>query len=204
MLKFVLTCVIAIAFVAPQLPAHSAPPTAKDIVVRVQKNDAAFEVEVEFTVAASAEESWDVLTDYDHMAQIVSSIDSSRIVSRDGNRIEVAQKSHASVGLLRVSTDSLRQVNLIPNREIHSRLVKGDLKASEFTTRVIDEGATTRVTAQGKFIPSALAASAITVEAVEAQTRRQYQELRAEILRRKAKEPPPPCLLAKNCQQSSG
>jgi hypothetical protein len=33
---------------------------------------------------------------------------------------------------------------------------------------------------------------------------RQYQELREEILRRKTKEPAPPCLLAKNCAQVSG
>jgi hypothetical protein len=73
-----------------------------------------------------------------------------------------------------------------------------------FTTRIIDEGAVMRVIADGKFVPGALTGSAISAESVEAQSRRQYQELRAEILRRKAKEPPPPCLLAKNCEQGPG
>jgi hypothetical protein len=39
---------------------------------------------------------------------------------------------------------------------------------------------------------------------VQSQTRRQYQELRDEILRRKTNEPTPPCILAKNCTQASG
>ena len=79
-------------------------------------------------VPASPEETWEVLTDFDKMAQILSNVDSSRVVNRDGNLIQVAQKSHASVGLVRLSLDNLRQIELIPNREIRSRLLKGDLK----------------------------------------------------------------------------
>ena len=184
--------------------ASAAPPGGRDMVVRAQKDGAGFEVYVEFTVAATVDETWAVLTDYDRMAEIVSSIDSSRIVKRDGNQLEVAQKSHATAGPLKFSTSNLRQVELVPKREIRSRLVKGDLKASDFTTRIIDEGPVMRVIAQGKFVPGALSGSAISLEALEAQSRRQYEELRAEILRRKANEPPPPCLLAKTCVQGPG
>jgi hypothetical protein len=202
--KSVILSFLAVLLVGGALDASAAPPSGRDIVVRAQKDGAGFEVYVEFTVAATVDETWAVLTDYDRMAEIVSSIDSSKVVMRDGNRLEVAQKSHATAGPLKFSTSNLRQVELIPNREIRSRLIKGDLKASDFTTRIIDEGAVMRVIAQGKFVPGALSGSAISVEALEAQSRRQYQELRAEILRRKANEPPPPCLLAKTCEQGPG
>jgi len=202
MLKSVLEIVVAIAFAVSPLLASSAPSSGNDIVVHATKDGAAFTVETELTVAANADEVWEVVTDFDRMAQIVTSVDSSRIVSRDGNVIQVAQKSHATAGPLRFSMENLRQVELTPNREMRSHLLKGDLKASDFTTRIIDEGGVTKIVVQGKFVAGGFAAGAITVESVEAQTRRQYQEIRDEILRRKAKEPPPPCLIAKTCPQS--
>jgi len=202
MVKSILESLVAIVFLAYSLAASSAPSTGRDIVVHATKDGTTFTVEAEFTVAASLDEVWEVITDFDRMAQIVTSVDSSRIVSRDGNVIQVAQKSHANAGLVRLSTESLREVQLTPNREMHSRLLKGDLKSSEFTTRINDEGGgVTKLTVQGKFVAGGLSGGVITAETVEAQTRRQYQELRDEILRRKANEPPPACLIAKTCPQ---
>lgn len=176
----------------------------RDITVHVEKDGGAFVVSAELTVAASADEVWAVLTDFDHMAQILSSVDASQIANRDGNQFEVVQKGHASAGLLRISHDSVRQIELSPKQEIRSHLLKGSLKSSDFTTRISEESGGIRITVHGKFVASGLSASAVTPEAVESQTRRQYQELREEILRRKANEPRPPCLLAKNCTQEAG
>jgi hypothetical protein len=180
-------CLFATVLLLAHLPVHSGAPPDQDIAVHVRKERSTFEVSVEFTVSATAEETWNVLVDYEHMAQIVSSVDSSRIVSRDGNRIEVAQRSHGNVGPIHLAVDGLRAIDLTPYREIRSHLVKGDLKASDFTTRIIDEGTVTRVIGNGRFTPAAWVAWAVGVEAVEAQTRRQYQELRTEILRRKVR-----------------
>ncbi len=204
MMKAVLESLIAIVVVAASMPASPASTSGNDVVVRVERDGATFTVSTEFTVAATADETWAVLTDFDRMAQILSNVDASKIVSRDGDLIKVAQTSHADAGLLHLSMESLRQVQLTPNRELHSRLLKGDVKSSEFTTRIIPEGALTRVTVQGKFVASGLTGAVLSVDSVEQQTRRQYQELRDEILRRKAKQPPPPCLIAKNCAQGSG
>ena len=203
MLKPALLCVATIALLASPLLARSASP-GRDVAVHVEKDGATFVVEADLLVAANTEEVWEVLVDFDHMAQILSSVDESRIVNQEGSRFEVIQKSHGNVGPVRISQDSVRQVELVPKREIRSHLVKGDLKASDFTTRISEEGNAVRISVRGKFVASGLAASILTVEAVEAQTQRNYQELRDEILRRKAHEPPPPCLLAKTCPQGSG
>ncbi len=194
---------VAIAAAVLALPVAAASPGGKDIVVHVEKDGNAYAVTTELTVAASIDEVWEVLTDFDHMAQILSNVDASHVANRDGERFEVIQKSHASAGLIRISLDSVRQVELTPKREIRSHLIKGDLKSSDFSTRIADEGGVIRITVNGKFVAQGLGAAAITPEAVQAQTQRQYQELRDEILRRKAKEPPPPCLLAKNCASTA-
>jgi hypothetical protein len=126
-----------------------------------------------------------VLSDYDHMAQILSNMDSSRIVSRDGNRLTVAQTSHGKVGPIHVSVDGVREVTLTPMTEIRSHLVKGDLKASDFTTNLHADGSVTRVSVHGRLVTAAWVAVGLAAETVAAQTRMQYQELREEVLRRK-------------------
>lgn len=196
--SFMLTSLAALAL------AFAAPAKAEDVTVHVQKNDAAFEVRAEFTVPATVTETWEVVTDYDNMAKIVSTVDSSKIQNRNGNTFEVAQKSHVRAGLLPIYLESVRQVTLTPPKEIKSTLLKGNLKSSEFVTRVFDEGTQTKVTVEGTFVPTALGAATITVDSVISSTRQQYRELRDEIIRRKKGEPPPPCILAKNCMQSSG
>jgi hypothetical protein len=177
----------AIALLLAQVPAPASSPGDQGITVHVRKERSTFEISFEFTVPATVEETWNVLADYEHMAQFVSTIDSIRIVSRDGNRLEVAQQSHGNVGPIHISVDGLREIELTPPKEIRSHLVKGDLKAADFTTRIVDDGGATRVVGTGKLVPAAWVAWAVTVATVEAQTRRQYQDLRNEILRRKAR-----------------
>jgi len=157
-----------------------------DIDVQVRKERSAYEVKLEFTVPATVEQTWNVLADYEHMAHILSSMDSSRVVSRDGNRLTVAQTSHGKVGPLHVSVDAVREITLTPFSEIRSHQIKGDLKASDFTTSLRAEGSATRVTVSGRLIAAAWGSWALGAETVAAHTQRQYQELRNEILRRKS------------------
>lgn len=174
---------------------------ADDITVKVDKTDDSYAVSVSLTVQATQDQVWDVLTDFDHMAQILSNVDDSKIVDRKGNVFNVVQKSHGQAGPVRVSLNSTRRIELSPKTEIRSQFVSGDsLKSSVFTTRLTPQGSGTQVVVQGTFVPTWLAGSVITVEAVETQTRRQYAELRDEILRRKNGQPRPACLVNKTCQ----
>jgi len=176
-------CLCALGWAAPAIAAASA--GDHDIVVHVHKDHTSYEINLEFTIAAPLEQTWNVLSDYDHMAQIFSNMDSSRIVSREGNRLTVAQTSHGKVGPIHVSVDGVREITLTPMTEIRSHLVKGDLKASDFTTNLHAEGSVTRVTVHGRLVTAAWAAVALSAETVAAQTRMQYQELRDEVMRRK-------------------
>src|SRR5207244_9604290 len=125
-----------------------------DIRVHVQKRGALIRVDVEMTVPASAQEVWDVLTDYEHMAQFVSNVRSSEVLNRDTDRLEVAQKSATTFGLLHFAFDNVRRIEMTPPREIHSQVTSGDMNGSAFTTRISDDGATTRVVNHGDFVPT--------------------------------------------------
>ena len=197
--KLVVPIFAAIAFLAAPELSFSAPPPARDINVRVTRDGSTFAIDADWSVEANGDEVWAVLVDFDRMAQFLSSVDASRVINREGNHLEIVQKSSASMGLLRLSLENTRAIVLTPKRDIESHLLKGDLKSSDFTTQIVDEAGGSKIIIRGQFVVSGLASAAVSVDSVEAQSRLSYQEMRDEILRRKSNEPTPACLLAKNC-----
>lgn len=179
-------------------PAAEAPPPA--VAARARKDASGYAVTASFTVAAPLNLVWAVLVDFDHMAEILSSVDVSRIVNRRGNEFDVEQRSHANAGPLHLATESLRHVTLVPETEIRSHLLRSaNLKASDFTTRLVPEGALVRVDVRGTFVPTLLAGTVLGTDNVAVQVGRQYTELRDEILRRQTGTPRPACLATKDC-----
>ena len=176
---------LSIPLALAQAPLRTDTQDASDIVVHVKKNGATIIVDVEMMVHASPLATWDVLTDYDHMAQFVANVQSSKITDRKGNTLVVAQKSGTAFGLLKFSFDNVREVELVPHSEIRSNLISGDMKASAFTTRIVsDGGGVTRVVNHGEFVPTMWVPPVIGTAFLESETRRQFHELRNEIMRR--------------------
>ena len=176
---------LSIPLALAQVPLRTDAQDASDIVVHVKKNGATIIVDVEMMVQAPALATWDVLTDYDHMAQFVANVQSSKITDRKGNTLVVAQKSGTSFGLLKFSFDNVREVELVPHSEIRSNLISGDMKASAFTTRIMSNGGgVTRVVNHGEFVPTMWVPPVIGTVFLESETRRQFHELRNEIMRR--------------------
>src|SRR6266478_5346238 len=141
---------LSIPLALAQAPSRTDAQDASDITVHVKKNGETIIVDVEMMVQAPPLATWDVLTDYDHMAQFVANVQSSRITDRKGNTLVVAQKSGTSFGLLKFSFDNVREVELIPYSEVRSKLISGDMKASAFTTRIVSDGGGARVFNHGE------------------------------------------------------
>jgi hypothetical protein len=157
----------------------------QDIEVNVEKNGQRVDVDVAFRVNASRNDAWRVLTDYNDMVRFVSSLTSSAIVRQDGNDLEVAQKGNVRFGLLNFPFESTRRIELEPYHEIRSYLIDGDMKTSRFTTRILDEGGTTLILQHGEVVSNIWVPPWIGPAIIAAGTRKQWQEFRAEILRRK-------------------
>jgi hypothetical protein len=158
----------------------------QDIAVRVKKNGPEVAVDVDCPVNASAAVTWEVLTDYDHMSEFLSDVQHSSVQARDGLTLQVYQKGKAERGLLSITFENLREVELVPYQEIRSRLISGDLKASAFTTRVVDDGTLVHVIHSGRYTPKLWVPPVIGPTLIEAETRKHFGELRNEILRRHA------------------
>ena len=169
----------------PVAELHAAAPD-QDIEVRVKKNGPEVAVDVDCPVNASAAVTWEVLTDYDHMSEFLSDVQHSSVQARDGHTLQVYQKGKAERGLLSITFENLREVVLVPHQEIRSRLISGDLKASAFTTRVVDDGTLVHIINSGRYTPKLWVPPIIGPTLIEAETRKHFGELRTEILRRHA------------------
>jgi hypothetical protein len=172
---------LAAALVLP-LPAAAA--DNADIAVEVRKEAETIHVTVDCPVKAPAAVAWEVMTDYDNMAKFVSNLTQSTVRMRMGNRMEVFQKGKASRGPLSIAFENLREIDLVPKSEIRSKLIAGDTMPAQFVTRIEERGGTTHVMHTGSYTPSMWVPPGIGPALIEAETRKQYGEFRAEMLRR--------------------
>lgn len=158
-----------------------------DIGVAAEKDGAAIYVKVDAPVKAPRAIVWQVLTDYDHMAAFLPNVKDSVIRSRDGNRLEVYQRGEAKRGILAVHFENVREVELVPSSEIRSRIVSGDNMPAEFTTRIEERGGMLHIVHTGTYTPRLWVPPGIGTSLIEAETRRQYADIRNEIMRRAAR-----------------
>jgi hypothetical protein len=125
------------------------------------------------------------------MAQFLSNLEYSRIDDRVDNVLRVHQKGKASRGPLTLTFDNVREIELVPYREIRSRLISGDLKPSDFVTRIEETAARVHIVNSGRYTPNIWVPPVIGPALIEAETQKQFGEFRTEILRRNAAVRPP-------------
>jgi ribosome-associated toxin RatA of RatAB toxin-antitoxin module len=159
------------------------------IKINVRKDGDAVIIDLSVIVAATPQETWDVLVDYDHMTQFMSNLQASKIVEKNGNNWTVAQKGQTSHGLFSFAFENVRMVELDPYKTIRSHLISGTLKKLDGITQLIPSGDVTRIVYHSESISNVWMPPMVGVSLVEDQVRKQFQEMQAEIMRRKATTP---------------
>jgi ribosome-associated toxin RatA of RatAB toxin-antitoxin module len=157
--------------------------------IQIKKSGETLIVDVNLSVPASPHETWDVLTDYDHMAQFLPNLQFSKIIEAAGNKILVSQKGQVTYGPLSFSFDSVREVVLTPYSEIRSQVISGSIKQASGTTRLLPDGEETRIVHHSESVPGIWVPPLIGKKIIASEIRQQYGEMRKEIMRRKAAAP---------------
>jgi len=161
----------------------------QDFAITVNTSGEMLIVDANFTVSATPHEAWDVLIDYDHMAEFLPNLQVSKIINAAGNKIQVLQKGKVSYGLLSFAFDSVREVELSPYKEIRSHVISGSIKQANGTTQLIPEGNNTRIIYHNESLPNFWLPPGIGPSFVKRETLEQFQDMKNEILRRKAAQP---------------
>lgn len=174
----VLACCFAVAATADAVPDQEAE-------IQVKKSGDTVIVDVTLSMPASLRETWDVLTDYDHMAQFLPNLQFSKIIETADNKILVSQKGQVTYGPLTFSFDSVREVVLTPYSEIRSQVISGSIKQARGTTHLVPDGETTRIVHHSESVSGIWVPPFVGKKIIAGEIREQYDAMRKEILRRK-------------------
>lgn len=121
--------------------------------IKVSRQGEAWIVEASFSVPVPPAQAWEVLTDFDHMAGFVTDLSLSRVVSRQGNVLQVEQKGRAHVGLFSVNFESLREITLHPTQRIQVRGISGSTKRFDSELILSPEAGGARVVYRAETVP---------------------------------------------------
>ena len=126
-----------------------------------------------------------MLTDFENMADFVSNLKESKVVSISGDTVKIFQRGSATYGLISFPFESIREIRLIPFDKIRSHMISGNMRKMEGTTQLIDEGGQTRIIYHTDTIQEVWIPPIVGKTFIEHEMREQFNELRNEIIKRK-------------------
>jgi carbon monoxide dehydrogenase subunit G len=171
---------------AAALPASAADERNSEIEVSVRVSGDDVHVTATFTVDATPQEVWAVLTDFDNMEKSVSNLETSEVLSRQGNAVRVHTKGHASFGPIHFPFEAVRELTLTPYALIQSKQLSGTLKRFEGETRITPTPqGTTRISYRSDSTSNQSIPPIVGPSFIKSETEEQFHEMQTEILRRR-------------------
>ena len=135
--RLLLHCICAFLIALPWI-ARAAP------AVQLQRAHGVFEVRAETQVAVDVATAWQVLTDYDHLAEFVPDMRTSRVLSGAGGRLLLQQQGEAKFLLFKSRIDVILEVEESPPARLRFHAVGGNMKQmhGEWRVSAADAGIT--------------------------------------------------------------
>jgi hypothetical protein len=152
----------------------------------VPDSDGGFVANVVMFAPVPANIAWDVLTDFDHAAAWVPNVRESKVVAREGNTLNVEQHGAAKFGLATFNYSSMRQIQLDPQRTVHSLQLKPDSNVRRFESlmTLTPDSNGTQLSYHLEMAAAGLATLALSKDALEKSLREQFTSIIAEMVRR--------------------
>ena len=107
------------------LERHAKAAEVADRDIRVQRHGNAFSIDAVMHAPVPPATAWEVLTDFEHMPRYQSSLKSSQVLERSPQRVLVQQKGVARFGPFSNAFESVREMQLTPQRSIRAQQVSG-------------------------------------------------------------------------------
>ncbi|HET7200470.1 MAG TPA: SRPBCC family protein [Burkholderiales bacterium] len=127
--RFLRTLPVAILALAAQGLSCSAP--AQEISIHTARDGDFVTVSASAVMQVHLGVAWAVLSDYDHLAKFIPDLETSRVLSRDGNRVRVEQKGDVGFFFYRQPVNVVLDVLEEPPTRITARGVEGNVRQLE-------------------------------------------------------------------------
>lgn len=104
------------------------PARAADVAIHVTRNGEVFHVDASAEFDGTIARTWQVLSDYGRLAEFIPDVQTSRVVSREGNQVQVEQKGEARFLFVSFPIDVRLAITEHPYERIVSRAVAGNFR----------------------------------------------------------------------------
>ena len=178
------TLTAAFVFAAGAAIASSALAGPSDVDVKVQIVEQEVRTTVSFFVPASQQRVWEVVTDYERTPQYMRDVQSTKVISRSGDTLRVAQRDQVKFGPFSIPIETVRDVKHVEPVRTESHIVSGSFKKYDAEIKLVPEPGGTRVLYRSQTIPESALAAFAGESTIKKHTEERFKQLRAEILRR--------------------
>src|SRR5713101_2943738 len=173
------------ALLAAQCLQCSAAP-AHEIAIEIAREGEFVSVRASAELKASPRIAWEVLTDYDHLAEFIPDLRSSRVLRRDPDGVLVEQKGEFGFLFFRQPIEVTMAVSEQPPRRIFARSVAGSMKDMEGSYELQASDAGLRLAYSGRLVPDFFVPPLIGMALVRRSLDPRFRAMVEEIERRGA------------------
>jgi len=128
--------------------------------------------------------AWEVLTDFDHMAQWVPNVAVSKVLKHEGNWVTVEQRGMARFGGASFPYVTERKIEMKSPSAIKTTQLKGSLRRVESSIALEPEGKGTRLNYHLEIVPSVLTRAVMSTSFVEHEIIEQFTAIIGEMAHR--------------------
>ena len=182
-MRLKLALIAALALAGPPGAQGAAP---ADISIRTSREGGFVTVSASVVMRVDPRIAWAVLSDYDHLAEFIPDVKSSRVVSRDGHELRVEQVGEVGFIFYRQPVTVTLEVHEEPMRRITARGVEGNVKGLESYYELHASGPELRLDYAGRFDPDFAIPPLIGMPVMRRVIERRFRAMVEEIQRRDA------------------
>lgn len=166
------------------LPWQARAATEELVQVSARKENDHVVLTAHFAVPGSRDLAWEVLTDFEHMTRFLPYMSESLVLSRSNNFLRIQQKGSIPVAFFQMNYHSIRDIELLPNYEIHSSTSGGDSGLTRSVTRLQSVNNQTELDYRADWWPTSQMIAGFGMDSIRELVMRQFTAMRQEILRR--------------------
>jgi len=159
---------------------------AQDISIRTAREGEFVTVSASAVIHVDPRVAWAVLSDYDHLAKFIPDMKTSRVVSRDGNRLRVEQTGNVGFFFYREPVNVVLDVLEEPPHRITARSIEGNVKGLETRYDLHASAAGVKLDYAGRFVPAFPIPPLIGMPLMNRLIERRFRAMVEEIQRRDA------------------
>lgn len=157
--------------------------------VAVEYRDGTYFTNLSLRVVAPPAQVLEVLTDFEHMADFVPNLVSSRVVSRSGNVFRIQQQGNAVFGPFSFPFESERRIEWFPDGRLVAQALSGSTKYMRSELRYQGIAGGTRIDYRMEVVPDRWIPSSVGVNLMRHELAEQFSALAREIVRRQNPRP---------------